>query len=136
MGPFGDAPQNPLDLGHEAHVGHAVGLVEDQHVEVFDVHLTAVTEVDETTGGGDDDVTAASKRLHLAFNVGPAVDGVHVQSERGPQRFQDLVDLNAEFTSGQEHQTARSRRSALFGLVGLSGGDPLEHGETEPERLA
>ena len=29
-----EAAQHPLDLGHEAHVGHAVGLVEHQRLDV------------------------------------------------------------------------------------------------------
>src|ERR1035437_2254744 len=37
-----DATQHPLHLGHEAHVGHAVGLVEDEYVQTLHVHLTTV----------------------------------------------------------------------------------------------
>jgi hypothetical protein len=66
--------------------------------EILHVHLAAVTEVDETTRRSDDHVTAPAKRFHLAFDVGPAVDGVHVQSERDAERLEDLVDLHAEFT--------------------------------------
>ena len=53
--------QYPLNLGHEAHVGHAVGLIEHEHIEVFDVDLSTVAEVDEPTGRGDHDVTALSE---------------------------------------------------------------------------
>ena len=42
-----EAAQHPLDLGHEAHVGHAVGLVEHQGLEVGDGQLAPVAEVDE-----------------------------------------------------------------------------------------
>ena len=42
-----EAAQHPLDLGHEAHVGHAVGLVEHERLELVDGDLAAVTEVDE-----------------------------------------------------------------------------------------
>jgi len=56
-----DAPQYPLDLGHEAHVGHAVGFVENEDVEVLNVHLATVSEINETTGCGDDDVATFSQ---------------------------------------------------------------------------
>ena len=42
-----EAAQHPLDLGHEAHVGHAVGLVEDQGLDVGHRQLAPVAEVDE-----------------------------------------------------------------------------------------
>ena len=58
VGPVGDAPQHPLDLGHEAHVGHAVGLVEHQDVEARHVDLAAVAEVDEPAGRRDHQVAA------------------------------------------------------------------------------
>ena len=45
---LGDAAKHPLDLGHEAHVGHAVGLVEHQDVELVDLELAAVAEVDQS----------------------------------------------------------------------------------------
>jgi hypothetical protein len=46
--------QHPLDLGQEAHVGHAVGLVEDHGLQRGEHELLAVDEVDEPAGGGDD----------------------------------------------------------------------------------
>ena len=42
-----EAAQHPLDLGHEAHVRHAVGLVEHQRLELVDRELAPVAEVDE-----------------------------------------------------------------------------------------
>ena len=69
-----DPAQHPVDLGQEAHVGHAVGLVEDDHLDVGHRDLAAVGEVDEPAGGGDDDVDALVELLDLALDVGAAVD--------------------------------------------------------------
>ncbi len=75
---FGDTPQHPLDLGHETHVGHAVGFVQDQHVEVLHVELAAISKINQATGRRDDDVTAPAKRLDLALNVGATIHSIHV----------------------------------------------------------
>jgi hypothetical protein len=46
VGAFGNATQDPLNLGHEAHVGHAVSFVQDEYVESLDLQLATVAEVD------------------------------------------------------------------------------------------
>ena len=45
-----DAVEDLLHLGHEAHVGHAVGLVEHEHLDVRDRELAALHQVDEPAG--------------------------------------------------------------------------------------
>ena len=67
--------QHPLDLGHEAHVGHAVGLVEHQRLELGHRDLAAVAQVDQAARRGDDHVDALAELGHLALDVGAAVDG-------------------------------------------------------------
>ncbi len=78
--------QHPLDLGHEPHVGHTVGLVEHQGLDVGHRQLAPVAEVDEAARGGDDHVHAASQLLDLALDVGPAVDGGDPADRRLGQR--------------------------------------------------
>ena len=54
-----DVAEDPLDLGQEAHVGHAVGLVEDDAPRRRSSDtLAALDEVDEAARRGDDDVDA------------------------------------------------------------------------------
>src|SRR5204862_7446856 len=67
--------QDPRDLGREAHVGHAVGLVEHDHLDVVEEDLTPLQEVDEPAGGGDDDVALAAERGGLLAGGVAAVDG-------------------------------------------------------------
>src|SRR3546814_12309831 len=50
---------NALDVGHEAHVEHAVGLVDHQDLHVGEQDLAALEEVDESTRRGDQHVDAA-----------------------------------------------------------------------------
>ena len=56
------------DLPHvadEAHVEHAVGLVEDEDRDLVEAHMALGEEVEETSGRGDQDVDALLERLDL-----------------------------------------------------------------------
>ena len=103
--------QHPLDLGHEAHVGHAVGLVEHQHLELVDRQLAPVAEVDEAPRGGDDDVDPLAELGDLAVDVGAAVDGHGVQPELLGQRGQDVVDLDGQLPRRQQDEGERPGRA-------------------------
>ena len=58
--------ENPLDIGNEAHVEHAVRLVDDQDLDAGQQQLAALKMVKETARGGDQDVDAA---VQLQFLV-------------------------------------------------------------------
>ena len=58
-----DVAEHPLDLGHEPHVGHPVGLVEHDQPDVGQVGDLAVDQVDEPAGGGDDDLGTRLERV-------------------------------------------------------------------------
>ena len=60
-----DVAEDPLDLGQEPHVGHAVGLVDDHVGHVGDVERAAVDEVDGPARRADHEVDAALELLHL-----------------------------------------------------------------------
>ncbi len=62
----------------EAHVEHAVGLVEDEHTDVAQADRATGDQVLEPAGGGDDDVGALG-RLHLGAEADAAVDSGDVQ---------------------------------------------------------
>ena len=51
------------DLGQEAHVGHAVGFVDHDDLDLVEVDVAAGSmQVGEATGAGDEDVDAAAQR--------------------------------------------------------------------------
>ena len=95
---LGNATKNPLHLGHETHVGHAVSFVKYQDVELFDVHFASIAQVDESPRCGDNDVTAPSKLLNLPFDVGTAVDRSNAKSEGGSEGLQHFVHLHTKFS--------------------------------------
>ena len=53
------------DVADEAHVEHAVGLVEDQDLDLVETDGAAVVEVEEPAGRGDEDVDAVGERADL-----------------------------------------------------------------------
>src|SRR5690606_21791680 len=69
------------DLGNEAHVEHAVGFVEDHHLDHVQVHVAALVEVQQPSRGGDQDVAiAAFQLLELFVEVHAADEAHHVQA--------------------------------------------------------
>ena len=130
--------QHPLDLGHESHVGHAVGLVEHQRLERVHRDLAPVAEVDQPARGGDDEVDPLAQLGHLAVDVGAAVDGDGPQPELLGQRGEDVVHLHRELTGRQQDECQRSRRAGgRDGAVCVPGGPgPLQERHAEGEGLA
>ncbi len=134
-----EAAQHPLDLGHEAHVGHAVRLVEHEGLELVDGDLTAVTEVDEPPGRGDDDVDTLAELGDLAIDVGPAVDGDGAQPDGAGQRHDHVVHLHGELAGREQHEGQRPGRPAgrlavALRFAGRLG--PLEQRHPEGQGLA
>ena len=62
------------DLRLEAHVEHAVGLVENEPADVREGHLAALDHVDQAAGGGHDEVGAPLNVAQLVANLGATVD--------------------------------------------------------------
>ena len=107
-----EATEHPLDLGHEAHVGHAVGLVQHEGLDVGHRELAPVTEVDQPARGGDDHVDAPPQLLHLALDVGAAVDGGDPQAGLLGQWLEHFADLHGQLAGGDQHQ-ARGRPGSV-----------------------
>ena len=133
-----EAAQHPLDLGHEPHVGHAVGLVEHQRLELVDGDLAPVAEVDEAARGGDDQVDPLAELGDLAVDVGTAVDGDGVQPELLRQRGQHVVHLHGELAGGEQDEGERpGRAGGGAGTLRLPGRlGPLQERHAEGEGLA
>ncbi len=62
-----------LDVVDEAHVEHAIGFVEHQHVDVLEHGGAGAEVVEQATGGGDQDVERTAQGLELS-RVGHAAD--------------------------------------------------------------
>ncbi len=85
---LGGLVEDALDLGQEAHVGHAVGFVDDDEVDAVEAEVAPVHQVGQATGAGDGDVDAAAQGLQLAVEADAAVEGVDATAalaRRGPR---------------------------------------------------
>ena len=70
------AAEDALDVGPEADVEHAVGLVEDDVADVVERQRAARQVVEDAAGRADDEIDAAPKsRSSLLLEALAAVDG-------------------------------------------------------------
>ena len=125
----GALAQDPLDLRGEPVVGHAVGLVEHQHLHPAEVEFVLLQQVDEAQRGGDHHVDTVLQLVDLLMPAGAAVHGQHGAVAPGGHGHQHLGHLQGELTGGHQHQ---GEGSARLGLAVQTG----EQRDTEGERLA
>jgi hypothetical protein len=88
-----DAVEEPSHLGQEPHVGHPIGLVDHDDVDVGEHEIATLDEVGHTAGTPDGDVHAATESLELRTEANSSVergDTALAESEEGPQLGLDL----------------------------------------------
>ncbi|GGY80150.1 hypothetical protein GCM10010343_00790 [Streptomyces avidinii] len=125
-----DLLEQRRDLRHEAHVGHLVGLVEDGDRDLREVGVTAVDEVLQAAGGGDEHLGAAAQGAGLPVDRHAADDGRDAQVDGRGVGGQGVGDLLRELTGRYEDQ--RERRLRLRAAAGGTG----EQRQAEGQRLA
>ena len=122
------------DGGQEAHVEHAIGLVEDEDLDLVEHAGALVDEVDQAAGRGDQDVAAALERALLGVIGDAAHDGDRdVLGARGDLPA-DVVDLLRELARGGDDQhagTAADRHRAAAGALDARQG---AHGRQQEGR--
>jgi len=83
--------QEAADLGQKAHVRHPVGLVHDDHLDLVEVHVSAVDQVSEPARAGHQDVHAAAQRSPLGLDAGLR----RSRRRPGPLREAEPLELSA-----------------------------------------
>ena len=106
----GDVAEQPFDLRHEPHVGHAVRLVDDQGRDLREGDRLAVDEIDEASRGRDDEVEAPGHHEDLLVEVGSAVDGADPPVDRLAQPGEHLGHLECQLTRRFEDERGRQAR--------------------------
>jgi hypothetical protein len=120
----GEVLQDAADVGQEAHVEHAVRLVEDQHLETLEAGVGEAEVVQQPAGGRDQDVDAPAERVLLRAHADAAEDAGAGERGVDGQGLQMLRDLGGQLARGREHEGAR--RPA--GLAGETVEDREEEG--------
>jgi hypothetical protein len=106
------AGDDPIDCRLEAHVEHAVGLVEHQYADVCEAELAPLEQVFEAPGSRDHDV-GTSGELCLALETDPTVDDRDGQGASMRNVAQLANDLAGKLSGRSENER---RRSLCIGL--------------------
>ena len=120
--------EQTLDLGQEAHVGHAIGLVDHDQVDLVEAHVAALHQVGEAARAGHGDVDAVAQGGELLAEADAAVEGGHGLLAQGGEGAQLALDLGGQLTGGGEHEGVRATGATL--------GRAHDEGDAEGERLA
>ena len=107
---FRCAVEQALHDGQEAHVGHAVGFVDDDHLDRVEVDLASFDQVGQAAGAGDEDVDAVAQRFELISEAGAAVDGGDPQLAGSAEPQQLVAHLRGELAGGDQHEPAWAAR--------------------------
>jgi hypothetical protein len=100
-------PQHAAHVGQEAHVEHAVGLVEHEHLEPAQRRIGGAEVVEQPPRRRDDHVHARAEGVLLRAHSDAAEDGR--ARDRGVHRqlLEVLIDLRAQLARGRQDQRAR-----------------------------
>ena len=99
---------DPLDVGNEAHVEHAVGLVDDEDLDAGQKQAPALEVIEQAAGRGDQHVGAARDDLVLL------VEGDAADQERQVELVVDAVALETVL-----HLAASSRVGSRIRVRGM-----------------
>ena len=103
---FGYQRQNFFHVVNEAHVQHAVGFVQDQNFNARQVQKTLALQVQQTTGGGDQNVDTAFDFVDLGVHSHATKDHGGIELEVFAVIAHRLFNLSRQFAGWGEHQGA------------------------------
>ena len=124
----GVSAQDGLDVVDEAHVEHAIGFIEHDHLDLVEAEAFALEVIHDAAGRADDDLRAGAQAAELALVGLAAVDRqlAHAALEEGELR--DLLgDLDDELASRAKDDDLRRAQCGI---------DRLDGGNTERRGLA
>ena len=130
----GRAEHDAPDIGNESHVEHAVGLVDDQDLDLVQVDVLVLLEIEQPSGRSDDDVDRAFQVALLFPVVHSAEDGNGLQVHVLPQIVRVLLDLQCEFPGGGEDECPGRAGRPIGGRRVVK--EPGKHGDEKCGGLA
>ena len=132
---LGQDRQHLLDVVHEAHVEHAVGLVEHEELDAAQVQRALAVVVEQPARRGHQDVDAALEAVDLRAHADAAEHHHARELEMLAVVAHALLDLGGEFAGGGEDQRA-DRPAALAVLDRMARGQAVQQRQREACRLA
>ena len=128
-----DGVDDALHVRPEAHVEHAVGLVEHERVDLVEQDVALAQHVEQAAGRGDEQVDALADLLGLRVVGNAAEHGDDRAAAVGAQRLADLFDLPAELARRGDDEGGRVGRAAVGDGRACHA---LQDGQDESGRLA
>ena len=119
-----------LDVGDEAHVEHAVRLVDDEDLHAHQHDAAALEVIEQAPRRGDQHVDAAVELLHLVVHRHAADQQRQVQLVIDAVLLEALRHLGGELARRRQDQRARHARARAARL------QARDHRQHEPCRLA
>ena len=126
----GEELYDPLDIGDEAHVEHAVGLVDDEDLDAGQKQPPALEMIEQSAGRGDQHVGAAGDDLVLLVEGDAADQQREVQLMVDAVAREAVLHLASELARRLEDQRARHARAGAAML------EQRQHRQHEAGRLA
>ena len=117
------ALEDLADVWQEAHVEHAVGLVEHEAFDVVEIEFALAEQVEQAAGTGDGELRALANAGDLRLLAHAAVDGDAAQAHVLAQLGDDVLRLLGQFARGADDQRAQ--------LVPRPGHQAVEEGQDE-----
>ena len=96
--------EEAFDCRQEAHVGHTVGLVDDNEFDVAQFAAAASDQVFESTRTGNKNVNALFESLDISFDAGSTEDRNDGSVLCRSQRFEFIFDLRGQLASRRQDQ--------------------------------
>ncbi len=116
-----------LNVIDEAHVQHAVGFVEHQHLNPRELQLTTLAEIEQASWSGDDNVEAAADGIDLRLKTYATKNHKRAHIYMLAVIDDALMHLRGELTSRREDECAWT----LILAIKLRCGKNLQHGQTK-----
>jgi hypothetical protein len=91
-------------LGLETHVQHAISLIKDQVLDVAQGDTATLDQIDETTGGSNQQITAALDLAELGANIGTTVNDTWADPGSVGELARLVKDLRDKLTGGSKDQ--------------------------------
>ncbi len=106
----------------EAHVQHAVGLVQHKDLQLTDVDEALVVEIFQSAGSCNQNIAAGLQGFHLWVLPHAAKNDRTFEGEICPVSLHALLNLDGQFTGGGEDQSADGRAGFALRRKALKNG--------------
>ena len=123
--------QDLLDVTDEAHVEHAIGLIEHQDLDAIELDGVLLSQIHQPAWRGHQHIGAAAQAHHLRVDLHTAKHPVGAQIKVARIGRHVLTHLGRQFAGGGEHQGSHDVVASMGPMP-----QPLQHRQGEPGGLA